>query len=424
MNAYNALPQTSPRFHWKALVLSLLAALAAAVLFSAPLQAQGGPEDGYVDLVMTHEYDAESVVYRVQNFGTATATGVTVSFHLKDLQASTFRSSVVAGTHVIPIITNKRDGDANDTNQTFTWEVGTIRPGDTAELVFTTRPHSGHTTWEMIGVITAAVSSDQPEPEFLSGNNKIKLYSFTPRTGGVTLHMSDNKLALQLSVSNLRPAEESAVNFGLTARNRNTPIGVFSAYINLIDDIKIKVELSDGLEFNWQPAAPADFDEAGSRQSGTWMPEGVDTIEPDPNNEYAFLISRSINIQTQLTSDSLTDIPLEERCITAWVEDSIPPPSPDYALGSLTQCLGDDPPVLINSGEIDLFTVYPCAGASTITYPCRDEDGIAGLDNGLELVATVDNYHPALHVVRPDDVVRLRPETFVIQVKDPRGTRR
>ena len=65
-----------------------------------------------------------------------------------------------------------------------------------------------------------------------------------------------------------------------------------------------------------------------------------------PNNKPPF---QEIAIQAQLTqSDSLDDIPLEERCITAWVSSSKPPPDPRYPLRRLTQCLGDDPLVLFD----------------------------------------------------------------------------
>jgi len=243
--------------------------------------------------------------------------------------------------------------------------------------------------------------------------------------------MDGNRLVLLISTDDLRPAAGDALNFDLTAVNDNTAQSGTTEFVNLIDDINIRVELSAGLEFKegWSP--PAEFVKSG--RSATWRPEAVD-VKADLSGRTALVRpdSRDIQIQTQLTSDSLADIPLEERCITAWVAESTPPPSPHYVLGSLTQCLGDDPPVLFQSGQMNLFTLYPCAGATTVVYPCRDEDGTSGLDNGLELVATVSNFnHPALRaygVGRSDadlssnnPKVRLRPKAVVIQVKDPKG---
>ena len=55
----------------------------------------------------------------------------------------------------------------------------------------------------------------------------------------------------------------------------------------------------------------------------------------------------------------MDEILREERCITAWVASSKPPSAPDYALGSLTECLGDDPPVLLEEGSVALPDVVP-----------------------------------------------------------------
>jgi len=83
----------------------------------------------------------------------------------------------------------------------------------------------------------------------------------------------------------------------------------------------MKVELSKGLKFKtgWNPS---DITVASDRQSATWTPPDTDTKASTTTPS-----SQVIEIQTQLTSDILTDIPLEERCITARVEDSIPPPA-------------------------------------------------------------------------------------------------
>ena len=72
------------------LLCLLAAAVAVAFAFSGPLQAQEGAEYEYVDLIVTYEYDSHEIVYSVRNVGAATATGVTVSFLLEDLQAGNF----------------------------------------------------------------------------------------------------------------------------------------------------------------------------------------------------------------------------------------------------------------------------------------------------------------------------------------------
>ena len=163
---------------------------------------------------MTHEYEGVRVKYSVRNVGTVTATGVTVSFHFKDLEAN---SSDIASA----AITDK-ETDNSKKEQTFTWEVGTILAGGkSGEFKFATVNHPGYTTGGRIGVITATASSNQPEPGLLSGSNKIKVYSFIAAATGASLHMPDNKLGLLLGLDDLRPAPGGDVDFDLTARNFN-----------------------------------------------------------------------------------------------------------------------------------------------------------------------------------------------------------
>ena len=401
---------------------ALIALLAAAFAFSPLAQAQEGTEYDYVDLLMLYEQgpagsgNANKVAYSVRNIGTATATGVTVSFLLENLDLGPFTDSPTFPD-------TKMDNTTKQT--TFTWEVGTILPGESSEITFATGLHDAHSSANRIGVINATAKALQPEPGILSANNIIKFYSFAARDSGATPHMKGNKLALLLSVDDLEPAAGDDLNFDLTARNFNESGAGSSSFINLIGDIEIKVELSRGLKFKagWSPTGVT---VASDRQSATWKPEAVDT-RADVGTQIRPISRELADIETQLTTDTLDDIPLEERCITAWVADSTPPPVADYALGSLKQCLGDDPTVLFQSGRIDLFTVYPCAGTSTIIYPCRDDNSDSTADNGLELVATVNSVdHPVLRaygVGRSDTAtsVRLRPETVVIHIKDTEG---
>ena len=401
----------------KALPICLLAFAAAAFLFLGTAWGQEGTERAYVDLVMSYEQGPSAryhshVAYRVKNTGTASAIGVTVSFLLKDLEAVDDDLSGLG-------ITDKRT--ENSTNQSFTWEVGTVPPGETRQTLFRTRLHSGHSSPGPVGVITATASSITPEPGMLLANNTIKAYSFA-RSGGIAIseHISGAGLTLLLSVDDLRPEAEGDVNFGLTVLNRGG--GGTTGFINLIADASVKVELSRGLRFKevWTP--PATFVKSSS-QSATWFPPDTDTHRHTPRP-----VSQEIEIETQLTSDTLADIPLEGRCVTAWVEDSTPPPSPGNVFGRLEQCLGDDPKVVFKDGEIDLLYLHPCATASTVTYPCRDADGNNAADNGLELVVHAFIRHqPVLRrsslgrsdfkgIARGNDYILLRPENIIVHV--------
>ena len=394
-----------------------------------PASAQVGPEHSYVDLIMDYEYDSDDVVYRVRNVGTATAHGVTVSFLLEDLE--TYHNSNNPDL-VTSNITGVRTD--NDTKQhSFTWEVGTLQPGKTSKnLEFGThinpnlQSELGQNDYN-IGVINATASSITPEPDTLLVNNIIKLYSYfghvnSGNSNRFDRHISSNRLALLLSVDDLRPAAGGAVDFDLTAQNRSVGTSLAHDDHNIVTDVNVMVELSDGLKFKegWSP--PVEFVRSGS-QSATWQPAIIGprggfkrSDQPD---------HREIEIQVQLTSDSLDAIPLEERCITARVADSIPPPDPDYALGSLAQCLGDDPPLLFEQGTLQWFTPFPCVdadGTAITSYPCDASDTtseiavIAVADSG-----TLDPDFRKQGVGRSsNEKVMLLPEKGItVHVKDP-----
>ena len=425
-------------------ILCLLAAAASAFLLFETSYAQERPEYVYVDLVMRYELAPEgkksSVAYTVENIGNATASGVTVSFRLEDLKAT--------GLLNTPHLSDKKivDSGANQGFTEFTWEAGTIPPGGTAQsLIFGTSRLSSQTT-NLVGVINATASSFQPEPNILLANNVIKVYSYSDVN---KRHMDGNRLALLLSVDNLRPVAGGDVEFGLTASNLNPAAD--TRFINLIANAKVKVELSSGLKFddNWSPAGTTTSKEGdttifkksnteifriedSTRRSGTWSPSDTDTDGSDN-------LSDDIDIETQLTADSLEDIPLKERCITAWVEDSKPPPSPDYVLGSFTQCLGDDPPVLFTKGSIGMLVPFPCIG---IVNNICDSDGNGTSDSevivaaaaplldetvNLDTEESVDLALRSRNIVHREsfrnipDAAFLLPEDVIIQVKDPEG---
>ena len=434
MRDATARPHRRGRLHGAVLVGALMAVgLAASGLFATPAHAQPHGE-GFVDLVITHEYGHsrvnqptfEHVFFTVHNLGTAEARGVTVDFLLDKLEVDWGRS----GGADIPQPSSVRDLQMGGGQQSFTWVVGNVSPGrSTASgMDFSTKRNSSISNPPpyVIGSIRAEVSSWTFESPELRKNNVRKAYAYANLNYG---HWTFGPgPGLNLSVDNLAPTPSSPdVDFGLTVRSRNVGDVAFRQFSGAIADIEIRVELSRGLRFKdgWTP--PDGFTKSSS-QSATWSPGDLSfhtDHQVPPSARLPF--GREIEIQTSLTSDSLADVPLEERCISAWVEDSFPPPDPYFVMGSLKQCLGDDPKVLFQSGEIDLFTVYPCAGSNTITYPCRDEDGVSGLDNGLELVATVETpysqYLRTYGVGRSDTgaSVILRPGSVVIQVKDPAG---
>ena len=331
-----------PKLRLGAVAAALLCLMLAADTWPGPgpAQAQVGASyvDLYVDLVVTEEYPAgpsgegSRVRFVVHNHGTAEARGVTVSFLLDKLQAwySNFSDNVNSRPFSVTDV-RKAGGQ-----ESFTWVAGTIPEGGSTQFSFgTTRNTTFTSSTYVIGSIRAEASSLTFEPPELKHNNVRTLYAFSRRSTGLSLDMINGRLGLYLSVDNFLPTSGSPdVDFDLTARSHSpNPVGNNAS--QAIADIAISVELSEGLQFKsgWTP--PTGFTTSGSR-SAIWSPDDVGNSDTGIAN-----LLREIDIETSLTSDSLDDIPLEERCITARVTDSKPPPEPGYALSSLTQCLGD-----------------------------------------------------------------------------------
>ena len=405
--------------------------------------AQEGTAHNYVDLVMLYETapvgDPSAIAYSVQNAGTATAVGVIVSFDLDDLEIrkdSDF--SPPPDTTTVPC----DDQEQELTCQEFSWKFGSLLPGETSKpFTFPTWTHSGindmASDWKgRVGTIKATASSNSPEPDMLMANNVIKVYSFGYNS--FSRHMPGGELDLLLSVDNLRPDAGGSVAFGLTAQNHYDM--ATGHYINLIADASVKVKLSEGLKFKvgWSPPDTVKFVKSDTR-SATWNPAYTDTLSGGQIGNL-HKASDTIEIQTQLTAESLEEIPLEERCYTAWVEDSIPPPSPEYVPGSLKQCLGDEPPLLFTKGSIGVLVPFPCIG--TVNHICRDEDGDSASDSNVIVAAaaplqdetvnlddavTVDLALRSQNIIHRDsfrtiaDAAFLQPENVVVQVKDPEG---
>ena len=241
--------------------------------------------------------------------------------------------------------------------------------------------------------------------------------------------MGADRLALLLSIDNMRPQPGSDVDFNLTTANRGAPgaPGGLGATSNIISDIDIQIRLSSGLEFKtgWTP--PSSLSLSGT--SATWRPAALDL-----NARTARPRSRNIEIQTQLTTDTLDQIPLDQRCITAWVKRSTPPPPTGYPFGSIKQCLGDDPPVLFQDGPIAIFTSFPC-NTQNKPHQCQSNTGVA-IAARVPSTANLNNYNtdPAETHLRSYGIGRrdttlsprrgqvfVDPEAVFIQVKDPQA---
>ena len=178
-------------------------------------------------------------------------------------------------------------------------------------------------------------------------------------------------------------------------------------------DVQVEISLSPGLAFARTPQAPSgtEFDPS----TRIWDIGTLATIDAQRRR-----IILDLPVAVALSNDSLADLPLEKRCLTAEVVSEAPSWRSKRENDTATVCLGEDPKVLLSSGEMVLFDFYPCVGVTN--YPCTSADT-------LELVVEAERTNIALPGLDRVDVFQpghrgrtwLQPESVYIHVRDPQG---
>ena len=228
--------------------------------------------------------------------------------------------------------------------------------------------------------------------------------------------LTNGDTAVGVGVSDRFPQPAEGTTFTVHAANfeRGAQSGFTSAsYNNTQVDVEVKISLSAGLAFaGTQPQEPA-----GTRfdpSTGIWDVGTLPVHAPGTANP---LVLR-LPVAVTLSNDSLADLPLEERCLTAEVTNAVPWPS-KRENDTATVCLGDEPKIPLREGDVSLFYLYDCTVAEST--PCTSEDTV-------ELVVQADRTRVTLPGVgRVDDfdhrgeVVFLQPESVIVQVRDPEG---
>lgn len=177
-----------------------------------------------------------------------------------------------------------------------------------------------------------------------------------------------------------------------------------------VEGVQIEVSLSPGLVFAGVPQGPDGtmFNMVPGEDIGVWDVGAFQWLEGTP-----LLLMVTVN----LTADSLEDVPLNRRCLTAKVVRAVP----RYVLyptwqenDTVTACLGVSPKAALVEGEIFLWTPYDCLGVTG--HPC-------GGVNELKLFLG----HKASNSVEPgfylSGVLHLEPESLIVQVRDSEGRR-
>ncbi len=406
---------TTPRNRPLPLALIALATIAvlfgAVFAFSAPAQAQEPRERPFdLSIVAGSSESKRHVLLTVTNHGDEDAFGVQVKLELTESEGTVFK------IFASDIGIQDRDVEITPASATTAiWNIGRLPAGDSIELEFSFSLPSPGATEDIVVSATATLSSEAPvEEDIYLDNNSLTVWRADGMDGNQDgSFISHSGVQLEAAIDDLFPSTGENVTFTVFAAN--TSSGARIAHRGLLFDAKVDVEL-DGLTLVSATTTPSDpantttFSGAVGDSRGTWD-IGDDIPLPGRRSE--------LEIVAALDGDR----PLEDRCLTARVTEARPgiETHEDYDEEStVTVCLGEDPTVVIDSGNVDLMFVYPCIGVAT--YPCDDTDT-------LELVTfapsrpggiqRTDLRHPLIHSSFGQTM--LRPEDVIIQVKFPFG---
>ncbi len=367
-------------------VVSFLTALTAFFTVASTSTALAQEPGNFVDLSVAIE-GAGIYDMTITNHGNVDAYGVEVSL---DIEGGVLVNKILNSRHEEFSIENY-DVDLI----TGIWTVGTLAAGQSHRMQFGSELPDGATEAATIPLM-ATISNEAPkEHDALLYDNTVTVWRWVPPSGSSKEAFFNSYF--EVNVDKRFPAHGEDVTF--TLHFVTTP-GGGDAETQLYG-LEIDVEL-EGLKLvGSTPASDTVFTGVANDRSGRWQlgsQKGGDLV-------------------VVATLDGKR--PLEERCFTATFGASTPPFSSQKFTNeprSSTTCLGEDPTVVISSGEVGLMTVYPCIGVTT--YPC-DREG------ALEVVAVFPDGRliPGVHradfsTIGQHASAILRPQNVIVHVRD------
>ena len=245
------------------------------------------------------------------------------------------------------------------------------------------------------------IESDPVELPRFRFNNATEHWAVENRKRGNgpngNVYATNGDVAIDVAgISGRLPRPGGATTFTVAAHGVGKRIPGLSSTVDQdhrLFDVQVEISLSPGLSFAAnQPEAPSAFSTTTfDTSTGIWNIGSIRTHK------------LSLPVAVNLTADSLADLPLEERCLTAKLVNAVPWFANDPLRrqnDTATACLGKE---LLSSGTMDLFDFYPCINDTST--PCTST-------GTLELVAarSVGNQFEFR-----------QPESVIVHVPDPDG---
>ena len=334
------------------------------------------------------------------NHGVEDAFGVTVQVELPDQVIVSHRRQLVSTFANVSI--NDDPGPGYDP-ATGIWRVGRLNGGSSKHYVIVTKLADGvvESDSDTLSVPGRAVISNAfpVEPPSLRHNNtSVGWTSATPleAVGGART----GRITLEAFLDNPLPQDSDTINLTLTVSQRY-PRGFVHGRDEKAYGLRTRIKLSPGL--GTPTASPPTGTTFAIDQGRIWDwhmeshgPSGVTQIE----------------LSVPVTSGS----EVAGNCITA--ELTVERPYDDPSDNTVRVCFQEYPPTLFQTGETDLFTVYPCVGVDT--YPCTSSDTVEVVAVGGSETVNFGGSAAVSAGIGNSGAI-MQPERTFIQVKDPQG---
>ncbi len=396
----------SPASIRRALLTALAVGLLAAFLAPPPpppAHAQGVDESlpPLADLTIDSEYDFDGGTLAIRPYWLVTVKNNTVEdhpgMHVDSVKVEITISEVIESVEIV--------------RSTSTRIIRDLPPGGSKSI----RVKS----WQTIPAVTTGpakapqrlyaeiIESDPAEPPRFRFNNATEHWAVANRRevvvvrnprAGVNRHTNGDVGVDVPVISDRFPRPGATTTFEVSAYTpSNEDLGIPElreqsiGQENIMFEVQVEISLSPGLSFaGTQPEAPSNLTASTTFATAT----GIWDVGTMVSGE-----AITLPVVVDLASDSLADLPLEERCLTAKVVRAVPWFANDPLKrqnDTATACLGVE---LLTEGEIILFYPYDCVGATTT--PCTDDDTV-------EMLASLsDNF--------------VQPESVIVHVRDPIG---
>ena len=364
----------------------LVSAGLAGAFLGEPLAHAQGDDNDYVDVGLILEVPAEAITGAnlrrklniiVVNHGSRTAYDVEVVVKIEYPEDSSYFLApsdyhIIADLLEIPVGSVSQGED----RYSLRWSIPTLE-GGVRETLGALVMHKALTrdapeTFDNASYVHGhygEVTTSSFESDLHKGNNTHRVWSYRTSPTGSIFYQVGGNYSVAVLVDDPAPSPGDTVTFTIKTDRADPYPDVTGASIPPID-LKVDIELADGLSVTGSPTyRPSNKADSVEYSNGVFNIGTLKAGEP---------IENEVDLPITVAANAAGN----RQCLTATLTGSPPPgsgPYDDQISDNVAElCLGPAPAgeqVVLDDGDVDLFTWYDCVGKTTA--PCNDSDSLA-----------------------------------------------